>query len=392
MKLFPDGWMRNVRACAAAAVLVSAVGWFGSACAKKAAPFALPPAEVAVVTVAQRRLDQVFEFSGSVEASKSVQVRAQVAGVVKARPFNEGQVVKAGQVLYEIDQTAFEADWRAARARLTEAESRAANAKQTLARFASLLSDSAVSRQDYDNAAAQAKQADASVEEARGVADRAKKNLDDTMVRAELSGRVGKALLELGARVRGTDDILTYIEVLDPIYVVFRPSAQQQLAWRRDPRSARMLVPGGGLKFEAVLPDGAPAPSVGRLDFVDPVVDPATGTQQFRAEFPNTDHLLVPGQFVRIRMLGLVRDSAIVVPQRAVLQQLGRQTVYVVAAGDTARVRDVVATGWTDNQWIIESGLAPGDRVVVDGTQKIGPGAKVHPVAAADSAAAGKPK
>jgi membrane fusion protein (multidrug efflux system) len=385
--------MRNVRKRAARAALLSAAGVGALACNKPTAPFAMPPAEVAVVEVAPRRLDQVFEFSGSVEASKSVQVRSQVAGVVKARPFNEGQVVKAGEILYEIDQTAFEADWRTAKARLTEAESRAANAKQTLTRFAALLSDNAISRQDYDNAAAQAKQADASVEEARGVLDRAKKNLDDTMVRAELSGRVGKALLEVGARVRGTDDILTYIDVLDPIYVVFRPSAQQQLSWRRDPRTARMLVPGGGLTFQAILPDGRPAPSVGRLDFVDPVVDPATGTQQFRAEFPNKDRLLVPGQFVRVRLLGLVRDSAIVVPQRAVLQQLGRQTVYVVGPGDTARVRDVVATGWSDNQWVIDSGLVAGDRVIVDGIQKVGPGAKVHPVAASDSGATpGKPK
>jgi membrane fusion protein (multidrug efflux system) len=353
----------------------------------------MPPAEVAVITVTPRRLDQVFEFAGSVEASKSVQVRSQVAGVVKARPFNEGQVVKAGEVLYEIDPTAFDADWRAAKARLDEAEAHAVNAKQTLTRFAALLSDNAISHQDYDNAAAQAKQADAAVDEARGVLDRARKNLDDTKVRAEITGRVGKALLELGTRVRGTDDILTYIDVLDPIYVVFRPSAQQQLAWRRDPRTARMLVPDGGLTFQAILPDGKPAPSVGRLDFVDPVVDPATGTQQFRAEFPNRDRLLVPGQFVRIRLLGLVRDSAIVVPQRAVLQQLGRQSVYVVAAGDTVKVRDVVATGWTDNLWVIESGLAPGERVIVDGIQKVGPGAKVHPVPAADSSAAlGKPK
>lgn len=381
--------MRTLRQRAAGAVLIVAAGLVTLACNKPAAPFAFPPTEVTIVQVAPRRLDQVYEFAGSVEASKSVQVRAQVAGVIKARPFNEGQAVKAGQVLFEIDQTAFEADWRAARARLTEAEARAANAKQTLARFAALLSDNAISRQDYDNAAAQSKQADAAVEEARGAADRLKKNLDDTMVRAELSGRVGKALLEVGARVRGTDDILTYIDVLDPIYVVFRPSAQQQLSWRRDPRTARMLAPGGGLKFQAILPDGAPAPSQGRLDFIDPVVDPATGTQQFRAEFANRERLLLPGQFVRVRLLGLIRDSAIVVPQRAVLLQMGRQTVYVVTAGDTVRVKDVVASGWAGDQWLIEQGLAPGDRVIVDGVQKVGPGAKVKPVPA-DSAAAGK--
>lgn len=355
---------------------------------RKPAPFTPPPAEVVVVTVAPRRIEQVFEFPGAVEASRSVQVRAQVNGVILARPFNEGQAVTDGAVLYRIDPTAYEADWRAAKARLTEAEARAANAQQTLARYAALLKDNAVSRQDYDNAASLAQQAQAAVEEARGIADRARKNVDDTVVRAELSGRVGQALLEVGARVRGSEDVLTTIDVIDPIYVAFRPSAQQLLSWRRDPRTSRMLVRGGSLTLVAVLPDGAPAPGAGRLDFIDPVVDPATGTQQLRAEFPNRDGLLVPGQFVRIRLLGLVRDSVIVVPQRAVLQQLGRQSVYVVVAGDTVRVKDVVANGWADNQWVIESGLVPGDRVIVDGTQKVGPGAKVHPVPAPDSGAA----
>jgi len=365
---------------------ITAAALFAAGCSKPAA-FTPPPSEVAVIEVAPRRIEQVFEFSGNVEASRSVQVRAQVNGVITARPFHEGQAVKAGDVLYRIDQTAYEADWRAAKARLSEAEARAANAQQTLTRFAALLKDNAISRQDYDNAESQAKQAQASVEEERGVVDRLKKNLDDTIVRAELSGRVGKALLELGARVRGSEDILTTIDVLDPIYVTFRPSAQQQLSWRRDPRTARMLVPGGGLRLEAVLPDGAPAPAQGRLDFVDPVVDPATGTQQFRAEFPNRERLLVPGQFVRIRLLGLMRDSAILVPQRAVLLAMGRQAVYLVDRSDTVRVKDVVASTWTGNQVLIEQGLQPGDRVIVDGVQKVGPGVKVRAVVASDSSA-----
>ncbi|HEU5217385.1 MAG TPA: efflux RND transporter periplasmic adaptor subunit [Gemmatimonadales bacterium] len=354
----------------------------------KPAPFAPPPTEVAVLTVVSRRLEQVFEFSGAVEARRSVQVRAQVGGVIVARPFAEGQAVAAGAVLYRIDPTAYEAEWRAAKARLSEAEARSTNAQQTLARYTSLLKDNAVSRQDYDNAASQAQQALSSVDEARGVADRARKNLDDTVVKAELSGRVGQALLEVGARVRGTDDVLTTIDVIDPVYVTFRPSAQQLLSWRRDLRTSKMLVPGGPIRMEAILPDGAPAPSTGRLDFIDPVVDPATGTQQLRAEFSNKDRLLVPGQFVRIRLLGLVRDSAVVVPQRAVMLQMGRQSVYVVVAGDTVRARDVVASTWTGDQWLIERGLTPGERVIVDGIQKVGPGAKVKPVPAADSSAA----
>ena len=359
-------------------------------CSKPAA-VAAPPSEVAIIEVAPRRIEQVYEFPGNVEAFRSVEVRAQVGGVIKSRPFHEGQAVSAGDVLYRLDQTAYEADLRAARARLAEAESRAANAQQTLARYAALLKDNAVSRQDYDNAASQAQQAQSSVEEVRGIADRARKNFDDTIVRAELAGRVGKALLEVGARVRGTEDVLTTIDVLDPIYVTFRPSAQQQLAWRRDPRANLLLRRGSALTFEAVLPDGAPAPGSGRLDFIDPVVDPATGTQQLRAQFANRERLLVPGQFVRVRMHGLVLDSAIVIPQRAVMLQMGRQTVYLVR-GDSVVAQDVVASSWTGAQWLIEGGLAPGDRVIVDGIQKVVPGAKVKAVPAADSATTGAPR
>jgi membrane fusion protein (multidrug efflux system) len=344
---------------------------------------------VVVVQVTLRTVDQPYEFTGSVEASKRVQVRAQVGGVILERPFHEGQTVQPGDVLFKIDPTAFDADWRTARARLVEAQARLANAEQNLTRMTALLKDNAISRQDYDNAESNAKQARAAVEEAQGVVDRARKNLNDAVVRAELGGRVGKAWLEVGARVRGSDDVLTTIDVLNPIYVAFQPSGQQLLVWRRDPRTSRLIVAGGPLEVQAILPDGSPALSRGRIDFIDPVIDPATGTQQFRAAFPNREGILVPGQYVRVRLLGLRRDSAIVVPQRAVLQQMGRQTVFVVAAGDTVRARGVVASGWTGDQWLIESGLSVGDRVIVDGVQKVGPGLKVRVVMLADSGSKG---
>ena len=344
-----------------------------------------PPPEVAVVQITPRSVEQVFEFPGTVEARRSVDVRAQVSGVIVARPFSEGQAVRAGQLLFQLDTVGYDADWRAARARLAEAQARQSNAETTLSRMSALLRDNAISKQEYDNAVSQAKQTQAAVEEARGILDRAKKNLDDTAVRAELNGRVGRAMLEVGARVRGSEDILTTIDVLDPIYVSFQPSGQQQLSWRRDPKTSRQIQPGGGLRVQVLLPDGSTAPTTGRIGFIDPVLDPATGTQSFRAEFPNPERILLPGQFVRVRLLGMSRDSAIVVPQRAVLQAMGRQTVYVIAPGDTVRPREVVASAWTGDQWMIDRGLNPGDRVVVDGVQKVFPGMKVKPVAAADS-------
>lgn len=355
---------------------------------KQAPQFTMPPPEVAVIAVAPKRVDQVFEFSGEVEASRSVQVRSQVGGVIVARPFREGQAVRAGQVLYRIDPTNYDADWRAAQGRLAEAEARHANAAARLARMTALVRDNAISKQDYDNAVAEARQAEAGVEAARGALDRARKALNDATVRAEISGRVGATGLEVGARVRGPEDVLTTVDVLDPVYVIFRPSSQQLLAWRRNPATNRLLQPGSALRIEAILPDGRPAPTVGRLGFVDPVLDPATGTQQLRAVFPNPERLLLPGQFVRIRLHGITRDSAIVVPQRAVIQGMGRQSVYVVEAGDTVKVHDVTATSWEGSEWVIESGLAPGDRVVVEGLQKIGPGMVVRPVPLGQAAAA----
>lgn len=361
-------------------VLAALVG----AC-KSAPQFTPPPPEVAFIVVAPKRVEQVFEFSGEVEASKSVPVRPQVGGVIVERPFREGQAVPVGQVLYRIDPTNYDADWRAAQGRLADAEARQANAAARLQRFTTLVRDNAISKQDYDNAVAEARQAEAGVEAARGALDRARKALADATVRAEIAGRVGAARLEVGARVRGPEDVLTTIDVLDPIYVAFRPSSQQLLAWRRDPQANRLLQPGSPLRIEAILPDGQPAPAPGRLDFVDPVLDPATGTQQLRATFPNPGHLLLPGQFVRVRLLGIVRDSAILIPQRAVIQGMGRQSLYVLSAGDTIKARDIAATAWEGNQWLIEQGLAPGDRVVVEGVQKAFPGMKVRPVPASDS-------
>jgi membrane fusion protein (multidrug efflux system) len=359
------------------------------ACGKEAPP-APPPPEVSVVTVAPRSVDETLEFVGEVEAWRSVQVRAQVAGVIVDRPFREGAQVRGGEVLYRIERTTYDADWRSAKAELADAEAQFANAQTNADRMHALVADHAVAREEVDNADAQLKQARAAVENSQAVVDRSRKNLDDTVVRAEIAGRVGRAVLDVGTRVTGPGDVLTTIDVLDPIYVSFRPSAQQQLRWRRDPRSHRALQPGGAASVQAVFPDGTPFPVAGQIGFVDPVVDPQTGTQQFRAQFANHDRLLLPGQFVRVLVRGLVRDSAIVVPERAVLQQMGREVVYLVGKGDTVAAQQVSATDWPGGQSLIEKGLTTGDRVVVDGVQKAAPGRMVRPVALSESTATEK--
>ena len=237
-----------------------------------------------------------------------------------------------------------------------------------------------MAQQDVDNARA-------NFESAEGDLAEAKKNLDDAVVRAEIGGRVGRTNLEVGGRVTGPSDLLTTIDVLDPIYVSFRPSAQQLLRWKQDPDARKLIQPGSKLSVQVTLPDGTLLPRTGTLDFVAPSLDATTGTQEFRALFHNPDRLLVSGQFVSVRLNGFTRDSALAIPQRAVQQALGRQFVYVVGKGDTVADSRRAAGTWSGNLWIIDKGLAAGDRVIVDGVQKAAPGHPVHPVPLADSAA-----
>jgi membrane fusion protein (multidrug efflux system) len=332
-----------------------------------------------VIEATARTLDQPVEFVGTVEASRRVEVRAQVAGVILARPYTEGSAVQPGQVLFRIDPTQYEAASRSARGRAADAQARLNNAERNLARLRPLAADSAVPRRDLDDAIAEQERATAGLEDARGDVDRTKKDLDETQVRAMLPGRVGRALLQLGARVTGPNDVLTTIDALDPIYVTFRPTERQLIGWRRDSTARKNLAPGGSVQVELTLPDGRRLPRTGKIEFVDPTVDPTTGTEQYRASFTNPDRLLVPGTFVRVRLLGLTRPNAITVPERAILQTLGKQFVYVVGRGDSVAARDVETGPYTEGIWLVEKGLTPGDRVVVDGIQKIRPGQVVKP-------------
>jgi membrane fusion protein (multidrug efflux system) len=300
-----------------------------------------------------------------------------VDGVIEQRPFTEGTVVQSGQLLYRLDRVRYDAAYRSALARFE-------NAKRTFDRLEPLLAQHAVAQQEVDNARS-------AYEAAQAALQQAKKDLDDTEVRAEMDGRVGRTLLDVGARVTGPGDLLTTIDRLNPVYVTFRPSSEQLIAWHQDPRANALIKQGSGLTVQVILSDGTVLPRTGRLDFVAPALDAATGTQEFRAVFDNADRLFMPGQFVRVRLTGFARDSALAVPLRAVQSGLGRQFVYVVGPGDTAAARDVHPGPWSAGLWIIEQGLRPGDRVIVDGMQKVIPGRPVRPVPLADSAASAPP-
>ncbi|MDZ4258434.1 MAG: efflux RND transporter periplasmic adaptor subunit [Gemmatimonadales bacterium] len=325
-----------------------------------------PPAEVGVETAVATTVAEVHEFVGTVQAFRRVEVRSAVAGIITARPFREGAEVRSGEVLYEIDRTIYQAAAASAAARL-------ANAERLVKRLTPLVAEKAVAQRDLDDA-------ETELLRARADHDRAAKDLSDATVRAEISGRVGRAQVELGGRVSGSEDLLTTIDQLEPIYVSFRPSSQQMLEWSRSSASAALLRPGSSLKVSVELPDGATLPRTGVIDYVDPVMEPGSGTQEIRARFTNADRLLVPGQFVRVRLEGFVLGDALTVPQRAVQQQLGRRVIYLVGPGDTVLARDIEVGSWTGDRWVVTSGLSVGDRVIVDGIQKTGPGAVVTPV------------
>ncbi len=281
----------GARALATAAVALG----LAASCSRKDPPPRFPPPQVAVVVVQPQTVAETYEFPAEVEPYRSVEVRARVDGVILARPFTEGTIVTPGQVLYRLDDVRYEAAYRSAVARFE-------NAKLTLARLEPLLVQNAVAQQDVDNARSEYAAALATL-------DQAKKDLDDTKVRAEIEGRVGRTQLEVGARVTGPSDLLTTIDRIDPVYVTFRPSSQTLLAWQERPRARALARAGSSLEVQVVLPDASLLPRTGRLDYVAPVQDAATGTQEFRAIFQNPDRLRMPGQFVRVRLVGFARPG-----------------------------------------------------------------------------------
>jgi membrane fusion protein (multidrug efflux system) len=335
--------------------------------AARTAPAAPPPPEVSVLTVAPETVAARYEYVGQAEASRSVEVRSQVTGVIVARPYQEGTDVPAGALLFRIDPTTYEAAYRSADARL-------ANAQRNLARLQPLLAAHAVAQRDVDDA-------QTALDEAQAARDQAKKQYDDTFVRAEIAGRAGRALMQLGARVTGPGDLLTTVEQVDPIYVNFSPSDEDLLGWRRAIAAGRLQMPQRALTVQVTLADASLFPGTGTLNFADLALQPGTGTLGLRAGLRNPQHVIVPGQFVRVHLLGLKRPGAVLIPQRAVQQGLGGAFVYVVNDSNVVAARNVATAAWDGNAWLIDQGLAAGDRVIVDGVQKATPGQPVKPVA-----------
>jgi membrane fusion protein (multidrug efflux system) len=356
-------------------------------CAQKsAAPAAPPPVEVTAVTVAPRDLPLPFEFPAQLSGSREVEVRARVSGILLERVYREGEPVKAGQLLFRIDPAPYQAAADEARAALAEEQARLSQAERDEKRLAPLVEKRAVSRKEYDDAVSERESAGAAVASAQARLRSAQLDLGYTRVVSPISGISGRALRSEGSLVNPTtDSLLTRVSQSDPMWAIFSLSDREMEAVR-----AAMTAQGlseAQLEVALVLPDGSRYTPSGKLNFSGSLVDPETGTVQARAEFANPGGRLLTGQFVRAALLGIVRRGAITVPQRAVQSGQQGKFVFVIGADDSVEARPVEAGEWQRDEWVIESGLAAGDRVVVDGALRLRPGAKVKVAATASETA-----
>ncbi|MEX3980165.1 efflux RND transporter periplasmic adaptor subunit [Paraburkholderia sp. EG287A] len=345
-----------------------------------------PPPSVLVETVAAQSIPREIELPGRIEAIRSAEVRARVDGIVERRLFEEGTDVRAGAPLFLIDSRDYEAALQQAQAALNRARAVQGNAASEVARFKPLVARQVVSAQEFEAATAALQQADANVADARAAVTLAQLRLDRCTVRAPIAGRVGRALVTEGALVSAAGaTLLTQVNQLTPVNAVFTQSNISLLEVRKQIASGTLAAPAADrAQVWLTLANGDDYGEPGVLDFTDLVVDPSTGTQVLRARFNNASRILLPGQFVRGRVVIGTIPNGLVVPARAVQFDNNGANLSLVAEDGTVVRRNVVLGPQEAGQWVVKDGLEPGERVIVDGWQRVQPGQRVdaHPFAA----------
>lgn len=335
--------------------------------------------QVTVHIVKTAPLSVTTELPGRTSAFRIAQVRPQVSGIILQRHFTEGSDVEAGQSLYQIDPATYQADYDSAKAELGKSEAAAQIAHLTVKRYVPLVGTKYISQQEYDQAIADARQADAVVVAAKASVESARINLAYTKVTSPISGRIGKSNVTEGALVtNGQTTELATVQQLDPIYVDVTQSSSDFMRLKQSVEQGNLQKENTASNVELLMENGQPYPLKGTLQFSDVTVDESTGSITLRAVFPNPQHTLLPGMFVRARVDEGVQPDAMLVPQQGVTRTpRGDATVLVVNNESTAETRNVIATQAIGDQWLISDGLKTGDKVIVSGLQKVHPGAKV---------------
>lgn len=342
---------------------------------------AMPPPQVAVVEITPQSVPVSMEYTGQISGIRDAEVRARVNGVLLRRNYVEGAAVKAGQSLFTIDPAPYQAALARAEADLAGAEARHAQAVRDMGRLKPLIEARAISQKEYDDALSVEQIAAAEVKSAAARVTDARLNVGYTRVEAPISGVTGRIQVTEGALVSGPDVLLTTITQTSPIYASAAVSDNDRLRLNHDVEAGRLELPKDGrFDVSVKLTDGSLYPHNGKVNFSDIRLNPATGTSEVRAELVNPDNVLRPGQFVRVILNGAKRINALLVPQRAVLEGPQGKFVYVVDAQGKAQISPVEVGDWSGEFWVINSGLKAGDKVIVDGVIKIGPGAPVKAV------------
>jgi membrane fusion protein (multidrug efflux system) len=370
------------RIFAAVAVVLALAGLVMlEGCTKpQAQPAAPPPPEVSVMEVQPGPVTVYDEYVAQTQAPDTIEIRAQATGLLERQAFADGARVKKGDLLYLIDHRPFEAQVAQARAGLAQAQANLVNARQNLERNGRLIAEKAVSQQDYDTAMAQERAGAALVEAQKALLRNAELNLEFATVRAPREGFMSNSQVKPGALITAQQTMLSTLYSSDPMWVYFTISEDRLLE----------LEKGGGgpdqaTQFRIHLADGSEYAMPGRLDFVDAAIDQKSGTLQVRISLPNPGRLLRPGLFVRVIVPALQSAQAIRIPQQAVQELQGTKSVFIVADGNKIESRQIVTSQRVGNDWIVASGLAAGDRIVVEGIGKVRPGAPVRPVVLASA-------
>ena len=348
-----------------------------------ASPAAAPLPQVAAVTIQTQPIMLTTELPGRTSAYRVAEIRPQVNGLIQKRLFTEGADVKAGDVLYQIDPATFAAALGNAEAALGRSAANLPAIQSRVARYEELLAGKAVSKQDFDDAAAELKKAEADVQYWNASVETARINLAFTRITAPISGRIGRSNVTEGAIVTAYQQVaLATIQQLDPIYVDVPQSTTDLLRLKRRIAEGHLDQSGKSQKsVSLILEDGKVYPREGSLQFRDVTVDPTTGSVILRVVVPNPDRFLLPGMFVRAVMKEGTKENAILVPQQAVFRDTkGNPVALIVDTQDKIQQRMLVLDRAIKDRWLVADGLVPGDRVVVEGRQKVRPGASVRVV------------